>query len=150
MSRLILLYQDLVALLQRSAALGPLPIRLLFGWFWVETGWAKLHNLEGFAGRFEAWGIPFPTLSATLSGATDLVGGALMMLGLATRLTMLPMAFNMVVALALVVLPTISGFNEFVELDEVLYLLIFILLFWTGPGAISLDALIAKRLQRNI
>ena len=42
----------------------------MFVYFWLETGLAKLHNLEFFSGRFVEWGIPFPTFSATLSGAT--------------------------------------------------------------------------------
>ncbi len=125
--------------------LGPLLVRLVFGYFWLETGWAKLHNLEFFAGRFVDWGIPFPEFSAALSAGTEFVGGALIMLGLATRLTMLPMIFNMLVALAVVVLPGISTLDEFVELDEVLYVAVFVWLLLAGPGAASVDALIARR-----
>lgn len=125
--------------------LAPLLLRLVFGYFWLETGWAKLHNLEFFAGRFVEWGIPWPTFSAALSGATDLVGGALLMLGLGTRLVALPMIFNMLVALAVVVLPGISTLDEFVELDEVLYVLVLFWLLMAGPGKASLDHLIARR-----
>ena len=131
--------------LHRHAWLGPLPLRLVFGWFWLETGWAKLHNLEFFAGRFVEWGIPFPTFSATLSGATDLVGGALLLLGLCTRLATIPMIVNMLVALAVVVLPTISTVDEFVELDEVLYVAVLFWLLVAGPGKASLDHLLARR-----
>jgi len=91
--------------LSRFEWLGPLLLRLVFGWFWLETGWAKLHNLEFFSQRFVEWGIPFPMLSATASGAVDLVGGALLILGLGTRLIAIPMIVNMLVALAVVVLP---------------------------------------------
>lgn len=125
--------------------LAPLLLRLVFGYFWAETGWAKLVNHAGFTERFVNWGIPFPDLSATLSGATDLVGGVLLMLGLLTRLATLPMIFNMLVALALVVLPGISTVDEFVELDEVLYTLVLFWLFMAGPGRASIDHLIARR-----
>lgn len=134
-----------LAFLSRIEWLGPLLLRLVFGYFWLETGWAKLHNLEFFSGRFVEWGIPFPTVSATLSGATDLVGGALLMLGLGTRLATIPMIFNMLVALAVVVLPGISTLDEFVELDEVLYVAILFWLFVAGPGKASLDHWIARR-----
>ena len=125
--------------------LGPLLLRLVFGYFWLETGWAKLHNLEFFSARFVEWGIPFPVLSATVSGATDLVGGALLIVGLGTRLVAIPMIINMLVALAVVVLPTISTVNEFVELDEVLYVAVLFWLLMAGPGKASLDHLLARR-----
>lgn len=128
--------------------LGPLLLRLVFGWFWLETGWAKLHNLEFFSQRFVEWGIPLPMLSATASGAVDLVGGALLLLGLGTRLVAIPMIVNMLVALAVVVLPTISTLDEFVELDEVLYVAVLFWLLVAGPGKASLDHVIARRFRR--
>lgn len=134
--------------LSRHEWLGPLLLRLVFGWFWLETGWAKLHNLEFFSQRFVEWGIPLPMLSATASGAVDLVGGALLILGLGTRLVAVPMIVNMLVALAVVVLPGISTFNEFVELDEVLYVAVLFWLLMAGPGRASLDHLIARRFRR--
>ena len=133
------------AALVRHAWLGPLLLRLVFGWFWLETGWAKLHNLAFFSQRFVDWGIPLPTLSATVSGATDLIGGALLILGLGTRLVAIPMIINMLVALAVVVLPTITSFNEFFELDEVLYVAVLFWLLMAGPGKASLDQLLARR-----
>ena len=133
--------------LSRHEWLGPLLLRLTFGWFWLETGWAKLHNLEFFAGRFVEWGIPWPMLSATVSGATDLIGGALLIIGLGTRLAAIPMIVNMLVALAVVVLPGISTLDEFVELDEVLYVAVFVWLLVAGPGRASLDHLIARRVK---
>ena len=143
-SPLTLLYASFVRVVSRLDWLAPLLIRLLFGYFWFETGWAKLHNLEGFTTRFMEWGIPWPAFSAALSAWTELIGGALMMLGLATRLTMIPMIINMVVAMAVVVLPQISTIDEFVELDETLYILVFLWLLVAGPGKISLDYLIEK------
>ena len=125
--------------------LGPLLLRLVFGWFWLETGWA---NLEFFSQRFVEWGIPFPMLSATASGAVDLIGGVLLILGLGTRLIAIPMIVNMLVALAVVVLPTISTLDEFVELDEVLYVCVLFWLLMAGPGRASLDHLIARRYRQ--
>ena len=133
------------ATLRNYAWLGPLLLRLVFGWFWLETGWAKLHNLAFFSQRFVDWGIPFPTLSATVSGATDLIGGTLLILGLGTRLVAVPMIINMLVALAVVALPTIGTVNEFVELDEVLYVCVLFWLLMAGPGKASLDHLLARR-----
>lgn len=123
---------------------GPLLMRLFFGYFWLETGWAKLHNLDGFTERFVGWGIPFPAFSATLSAWTELVGGGLIMLGLFTRLTTVPMIINMVVAIALVVINDVHSFDEFIELIEFSYILIFFWLMVAGPGRISVDAWLTR------
>ncbi|MBO9661480.1 DoxX family protein [Dokdonella sp.] len=132
--------------LTRVHWLGPLVLRLFFGYFWLETGWAKLQHLDGFTERFVEWGIPFPALSAALSAGTDFVGGLLLMLGLFTRLTAAAMAVNMIVAIALVVIKNVSSFDELVELDEFVYILIFFWLLIAGPGKASLDTWLARRL----
>ncbi|KAF1727503.1 DoxX family protein [Pseudoxanthomonas japonensis] len=137
----------MLTFLDDHAWIGPLLLRLVFGYFWLETGWAKLHNLAFFTERFIEWGIPWPALSAAVCAGTEFIGGVLMMLGLATRLTMLPMIFNMLVALAVVVLPGVSTLDEFVELDEVLYVAVFVWLLVAGPGRASLDHLIARRVK---
>ena len=126
--------------------LAPLVVRLFFGYFWLETGWAKLHNLDAFTERFIGWGIPFPAFSASLSAGMEFVGGGLIMIGLLTRLTAIPMIINMVVAIALVVIKNVGSFDDFVELDEFMYILIFFWLLMTGPGKVSVDTLISRRL----
>lgn len=126
--------------------LGPLVLRVSFGYFWLETGLGKLQNLDGAIARFVDWGLPLPMWSAPLSAGTELVGGALLMLGLFTRFTSLVMAFNMVVAIAFVAIKNVMGLDDFVELDEFLYILIFFWLFLAGPGKASIDRLIERRL----
>jgi putative oxidoreductase len=124
--------------------LGPLVARLSFGYFWLETGIAKVQNLDGFTQRFMGWGIPFPAFSAGLSAWTELIGGALIMLGLFTRLISIPMIINMIVAIVLVVSANFQGIDEFVEADETVYILIFFWLLMAGPGKVSLDTLLAR------
>ncbi len=130
--------------------LAPLAMRLFFGYFWLETGWAKLHNLDAFTERFVGWGIPFPAFSATLSSLTDFIGGGLLMVGLLTRLTTIPMIINLVVAIALVVIKNVSSIDDFVELDEFVYILILFWLLMAGPGKVSRDTLIKRRLGLRI
>jgi putative oxidoreductase len=124
---------------------GPLLMRLVFGYFWLETGWAKLHNLSGFTERFVNWGIPLPATSALISALTEFAGGGLIMLGLLTRLTAIPMIINMVVAISLVAIKNAHSFDDFVELDEVTYTLIFFWLLVAGPGKVSVDAWLLRR-----
>jgi putative oxidoreductase len=138
--------QAVLIVFWRMQWLGPLVMRLFFGYFWLETGWAKLNSIDGAIARFVDWGIPHAAFNATLSAGTEFVGGAFLMLGLMTRLTSIAMLFNMIVAIALVAIANVHGFDDFVELDEFTYMLIFFWLIMAGPGALSLDTLIGKRL----
>lgn len=144
--RLVRIQQSLLDVYARAQWLGPLVLRLCFGYFWAETGWAKLHNLDGATARFVDWGIPYAAFNAALSAGTEFVGGCLLMLGLFTRFTSLVMAFNMAVAIAFVAIKSVTGLDDFIELDELLYILIFFWLFLAGPGKASLDHIIERRL----
>lgn len=136
----------LLQLLHRIEWVGPLVVRVVFGYFWLETGIAKVHNLDGFTQRFIGWGIPFPAFSAGLSAWTELIGGLLIMLGLFTRLVCIPMLINMAVAVTLVVSANLMGLDDYVEADEIVYSLIFFWLLVSGPGKASLDTLVARTL----
>lgn len=137
---------QLLQWLQRIEWFGPLVVRVVFGYFWLETGIAKVHNLDGFTQRFIGWGIPFPAFSAGLSAWTELLGGLLIMLGLCTRLVCIPMLINMAVAVVLVVSANLTGLDDYVEADEIVYSLIFFWLLISGPGKASLDTLLARAL----
>jgi putative oxidoreductase len=137
---------QLLEWLHRIEWVGPLVVRVVFGYFWLETGIAKVHNLDGFTQRFVGWGIPFPAFSAGLSAWTELLGGLLIMLGLFTRLVCIPMLINMAVAVVLVVSANLTGLDDYVEADEIVYSLIFFWLLISGPGKASLDTLVARAL----
>jgi len=136
--------QYALATSRRFGWLPPLLIRLFVGYFFFETGWAKAHDLDGFARRFAEWGIPYPTFNAALSAYTEAIGGALTIIGLGTRIVSIPMIINMAVAILAVNLKHVSGLNDFVELDEPLYALCYFWLMIDGPGCVSLDYLIAS------
>jgi len=131
-------------LARRLAWLPPLLMRLFVGYFFFETGWGKIHHLDAFAERFAGWGIPYPHLNAVLSAYTELVGGALVVAGLLTRVVAIPLIINMLVAIVSVKMASVSSLNDFVELDEPLYLLSFFWLLIAGPGVASLDLLLAR------
>lgn len=140
-------WQRLTGLLDALAWMPPLLVRLFVGYFFFETGWAKLHNLPAFVEHFRQWGIPYPAFNAALSAWTECLGGALTITGLATRFVSVAMVINMVVAILSVKLKNVSGLDDFVELDEPLYALFYIWLGFAGAGAISLDRLIAVALR---
>ena len=126
--------------------LAPLLVRIYFGYFWAETGWGKIHNLNAFAQRFVGWGVPYPHISAVLSGYTEWIGGILLMLGLFTRLVSIPLMFNMFVALVMVKMKEVTAIDDFAEMDEALYMFILFWLIMAGPGRISIDHLIRRAL----
>ena len=120
--------------------------RLFVGYFFMETGWAKIHHLDSFATRFAEWGIPHPAFNAALSAYTEFLGGALTIAGLGMRFVSLPMIINMVVAILSVKLKNVSGLDDFAELDEPLYALTFVWLFFSGAGWLSIDGLLKQTL----
>jgi len=122
-------YEWLVALLTR----------LFVGYFFFETGWAKVHSLDTFTMRFQQWGIPYPAFNASLSAYTECIGAALTILGLATRFVSGAMIINMAVAIISVKLKSVASFSDFVELDEPLYALVYLWLMVSGAGWLSLD-----------
>ena len=122
--------------------LAPLLMRIYFGYFWAETGRGKIHNLNAFAQRFVGWGVPYPHISAVLSGYTEWIGGILLMLGLFTRLVSIALMFNMFVALVKVKMKEVTGIDDFVEMDEALYMFVLFWLMMAGPGRVSLDHVI--------
>ena len=121
----------------------PLLVRLVVGYFFFETGWAKLHDLPAFVQHFKDWGIPFPAFNAALSAWTECLGGALTVVGLATRFVSVAMVINMIVAILSVKLKNVAGLDDFVELDEPLYALSYVWLGFTGAGVVSLDYLVS-------
>jgi hypothetical protein len=73
--------QTVLAQLERAQWIPQLLTRLFIGYFFLETGWGKIHNLDAMAQRFAGWGIPFAAFNAALSGYTELIGGALILIG---------------------------------------------------------------------
>lgn len=141
---MIALYERSKLKLGENAWIALLLLRLFVGYFFFETGWGKIHNLDTFTQRFIEWGIPMPAFNAALSAWTEVIGGLLIMAGLATRLISIPLIINMIVAVVTVKLKKVEGLDDFVELDEPLYALAFLVLLFAGPGKASLDYLITR------
>src|SRR5277367_2613112 len=138
--------EEVLTLLGRSEWVAQLLIRLFVGYFFMETGWGKLHNLDDFAQRFAAWGIPYPYFNAVLCSYTEFIGGVLTMLGLGTRLVSIPMIINMLVAILKVNLKQVTSLDDFSELDEPLYALVYLWLLLSGPGWVSVDYIVSHAL----
>jgi putative oxidoreductase len=141
--------QTIIAALERSDWIPQLLVRLFVGYFFFETGWGKAQNLDAMTERFVGWGIPLPSVSVVLSVYTELIGGALLVVGLGTRLASVPLLINMLVAILTVNIKNVTGLDDFVELDTPLYALFFLWLLFSGPGWVSLDHLLWKRWRHH-
>jgi putative oxidoreductase len=133
----------------RLGSLPPAVARFTVGWVFLQSGWGKIHNLENVIGYFSSLGIPAPEFQAPLVAWVEFLGGALLLGGLATRLAAVPLVIVMIVALGTALADQISEWSDVLELAEFCYIVLLAGLVIHGPGAISLDALLARRLPRD-
>ena len=138
-----------ITIAERLSGLKDLPlffIRLALAYGFYMPAMMKWGNINGIAEWFGSMGIPMPTLNAYLAASTEMAAVILLPLGLATRLISIPLIITMVVAIVTVHLD--NGFNAGDNGFEIplYYLLMLLLLLITGPGKISIDYLIKRRL----
>ena len=129
---------------QLRSDLALLALRLMAGSVFVFHGSQKLlglfggHGIAGTAGWMESLGIPFPTLSASLAGGAELLGGLALLTGLFARAASVPLAFTMLVG----ALTAHSGFDAAqggMEFPLVLAA-IALAIGLAGPGRLSVGA----------
>lgn len=129
--------------------LPPTVARLTLGWIFLQSGWGKLNNLPKVIAFFASLGIPAPQIQARLSSSTELLCGALMLLGLCTRLASLPLIGVMLVAILTAKKSEIHELSDLFGFAEYLYIVLCLWLGAYGAGPLSLDAFFAKRLERS-
>ena len=133
----------------RLSWLPPALTRLMLGVIFVGTGWGKLHSLEKVTQFFTQLRIPAPAFTAALVGGTELGCGALILLGLFTRLAALPLAATMCVAILTAKSGELEGIRELLALQEFDYLVLLLWLAIAGAGVLSLDHWLSKALRRR-
>jgi uncharacterized membrane protein YphA (DoxX/SURF4 family) len=85
-------------------------IRLIVGGVFLSEGIQKfLFADENGVGRFAKIGIPSPEVMAPLVGVVEIVCGALILLGLLTRLAAIPLIIDMLVAILSTKIPILLG-----------------------------------------
>ena len=145
MKKLYALHVSLVSKLQSPFLLI---IRLYWGWQFFLTGKGKLLNLDRTAGYFATLNIPAPKLNAIMAGSTECFGGMLLLLGLGSRIVTVPLIFTMLVAYFTADPDKIKGIfsnpDAFVTAAPFLFLLTCVIVLIFGPGAFSVDAVIAR------
>lgn len=134
--------------------LAPLATRLLTGQAFYQTGEGKIANFANTVSFFTDLGIPFPEANAFFVSRLEFWGGLLLVAGFATRLVAGALASTMVVALATAdrasLLEALGGAGEtgLTDVVPLVYLLFLTWLVLAGPGALSLDALLVRWVNR--
>lgn len=143
-----------------SAPPATILIRSMAGGVFLWEGILKFVYANQGVGRFTKLGFPFPGMTADFVGGLEIVGGILLIAGLATRAAAIPFVVEMVVAMLSTKIAIYLGTSplplppsppqigiwavlhevrsEYAQLMSVLFLLA------VGPGPWSLDALVAR------
>jgi putative oxidoreductase len=145
MPALIALRARALAVLDKLAFLPPLVARITLGVLFASTGWGKVHNLDKVTGFFQELHIPMPGLNAVVVSYSELVCGALLVVGLASRLATVPLIVSMAVALVTAKASEIHGLADLFGAVELTYLVLCLFIAVSGPGPVSLDHLLARR-----
>lgn len=137
-------------------------LRVLLGYEFFEAGLNKYRGENWFGSIQENFPFPFnvvpPDISWFLATWTELLGGALLVLGLFTRFWTISLIILTIVATAAVHWP--DSYSSFGELMKgyaisnkgfgnfklpVIYLVMFMPLLFSGPGKASLDYFLRRR-----
>jgi putative oxidoreductase len=144
---------NVAALFQRLNSEEWIPVllaRLSVGVLFFESGRGKLfYKLNELVEYFTQLGIPFPHLQAPMVAAIEFVGGICLILGFATRLTSASLAVIMGVAILTAQLDKAKTIGDFLYLPEVLLIVIFVWLIFSGPGKFAIDNHIARKLSHE-
>jgi putative oxidoreductase len=122
--------------------LAPLVARVTVGYVFLLSGWGKLNNLPKVIENFVGWGIPHADLLAPFVSAVEFGGGLLLLLGLCTRIAAAPLAIVMIVAIRTALWEQVDSLETLLGFEEFSYLVIFLWLAISGPGAISVDRIL--------
>jgi len=129
-------------------------VRVSIGVFFCITGARKLFDpgaRQEMVQTLTSSGIPFPEVNALFVSVVEFAGGGLLAVGLMTPICSILLGGDMLVAILTDRLQSVHGntlfewLDNFLYLPEVLYALILGWLLTSGPGKLSLDALLAPR-----
>jgi putative oxidoreductase len=154
MNSVIHLYTGLTALLNKAGSyLGLLGLRLLLAWEFWESGVEKFNGDNWFADIQGDFPFPFNLvpvdISWFLSTWSELIGAVALVIGLGTRFFSLSLIILTIVAWA-----SVHAGNGYNVCDNgyklpLMYLVMFVPLLLSGPGKLSLDHWLSRRLMKS-
>ena len=124
-------------------------IRVYWGWQFAQSGWGRLHNIDTATGFFASLGLPAPGFTVVCISVLEVVGGILMIAGLASRFIGLLLACDMIGAYLLAdhaaVKAIISDPGKFYGADPFTFLFASLIVLIFGAGRFSADYIIWRR-----
>jgi len=130
-----------------------LAVRLYWGWQLIQSGWGKLHNIAGVTEFFTSLGLPAPHFTAIAISNLELFGGALLAIGLGSRIIGLVLSVNMLMAYITAdreaLMSVFSDPGKFYNADPFTFLMASLLVFIFGAGFFSLDRIVQSRVSRH-
>ncbi|MBW2454034.1 MAG: DoxX family protein [Deltaproteobacteria bacterium] len=130
-----------------------LALRLVFGYGLFRAGLGKLQHLDQVAGFFASLGLPAAQLNAALVAGFELVGGGLLLVGLATRVITLPLLVILSMAMLTAHRAELGVFitdpGTFISAAPVPFIAALVALLGFGPGKLSVDALLRRQGDRH-
>jgi putative oxidoreductase len=126
-------------------------VRLLVGGVFLSEGIQKfLFPAALGVGRFIKIGIPAPEFFAPFVGVVEIVFGAMVILGLLTRVACVPLLVDISVAILSTKAPMLAKAGFWATAHEartdVCMFLGLIFLLWVGGGPLGLDAKLSKKI----
>jgi putative oxidoreductase len=121
-------------------------LRVVIGWQFFLTGKGKLTHLDKTAGFYESLGLPAPGFHAGLVGGVEMIGGLLLLVGLASRVAALPLTITMIVAyLTAHHADAFKSVGAFIEQPPFPFLIVCLIVLAVGAGRISLDHFLCRK-----
>jgi putative oxidoreductase len=139
--------------LQSWEWIGILLARIAVGLLFFLSGRGKLfvaERREQMRQTLIEAGVPFPDLNAVFVSAVEFACGLLLVLGALTPLACVMLGCVMIIAIATTAIRNLKAtslsawLSEFLYLPEVLYFVILLWLFFSGPSWLSVDHLILR------
>jgi putative oxidoreductase len=128
-----------------ATLLAVVTIRLAAGVVFVSFGVGKFTDHGSEVMSFVHYGVPLAGVSVWIVGLVETIGGLMLLAGILTRLAAFALAGDMIGVI--VTAGRVDG--GWLNLGLVPLLLAgMLVVLWTGPGSLSLDALIARHRRR--
>ena len=136
--------------------IGILVARVAVGTLFFLSGRAKLfvrERREQMRQTLIEAHVPFPNFNAVFVSTVEFVCGLLLVIGALTPLACAVLGCVMIMAIATIAIRNtkascaLGWLAEFLYLPEVIYLVILVWLFFSGPGWLSVDQLILSQIR---
>ncbi len=148
-------YHGLASLLNLAQSPLLAAIRVYWGWQFMQDGWGKLTHLDKVTQFFASLSLPAPGMAALMVALVELIGGALFLFGLASRLTSLVLFANMTMAYLSVPDDRVNFFHilskpdDFYGASPYTYWFAALIILIFGPGLFSVDWIIGRWFTRQ-